>query len=161
MEPVKLFISYAHEDETFKNELLLYLNPLKRSGKIKIWSDGAILVGDKWDDKIKTAMDDCEIMLFLISPWFLASDYINDVEIKKAIERHKQGKLRFIPIMVSQCDLESHIIPNEEDKISDFQGLPRNMKPIDSWSPRGEGWMDVISGLKPAFDFTAQSRASQ
>src|SRR4051812_16033184 len=127
MEPVKLFISYAHEDEKFKDELLIYLNPLKRSGKIAIWSDRAILVGNKWSEEIKAALDNCEIMLLLISPFFLASDYINDVEISRAMERHKQGKLRFIPIMLTECELSSHIIPNEKDKISDFQGLPQNM----------------------------------
>lgn len=158
MEPVRLFISYAHEDEAFKDELLVFLNPLKRSGQIEIWNDKAIVVGDKWDDKIKAALDECELILFLLSPYFLASDYINDVEIIKAMERHKQGTLRLIPIMISDCDLSSHMIPGEKDKISDFQGLPDKMVPIDTWNPRAKGWMSVINGLRPAIQLTQQRR---
>ncbi len=158
MEPIKIFISYAHKDEEFKDELLIFLDPLKRSGQIAIWNDRAILVGDKWAKEITTALETCEIILFLLSPYFLASDYINDVEIIKAMQRHKQNTLRLIPVMLSECDLSSHIIPGEEDKISDFQGLPENMKPIDTWNPRARGWMSVVNGLKPAIILSQQNR---
>ncbi len=149
MKPVSFFVSYAHADETFKDELLEFLNPLKRANQIKLWDDRAIMVGDKWNDEIIKALEGCEVILLLLSPSFLASDYINDVELVKAMENHKQNKLRIIPIMIKACDLSSHIVPNEEYKISDFQGLPKNMKPINKWEPKEDGWMNVINGLKP------------
>ncbi|MEP7251907.1 MAG: toll/interleukin-1 receptor domain-containing protein [Ginsengibacter sp.] len=149
MKPVSFFVSYAHADEAFKDELLEFLSPLSRANQIKLWDDRAILVGDKWNDEIIKALEECEVILLLLSPAFLASDYINDVELVSAMESHKQNKLRIIPIMVKACDLSSHIVPNEEYKISDFQGLPKNMKPINKWELREDGWMNVINGLKP------------
>lgn len=158
MEPISFFVSYAHSDEAFKDELLEFLSPLKRANQIKLWNDRAIIVGNKWSDEIIKALEECEVILLMLSPSFLASDYINDVEIVKAMERHKQNKLRIIPIMIKQCDLKSHIVPNEEYKISDFQGLPKNMKPINKWEPREDGWMNVINGLRPVIKLIQENK---
>ena len=40
---VKVFFSYAHADETYKNELNKHLSPLKRSEKIEAWNDEELL----------------------------------------------------------------------------------------------------------------------
>ena len=50
---VKVFFSYAHADETYKNELNKHLSPLKRSEKIEAWNDEELLPGSSFDDEIK------------------------------------------------------------------------------------------------------------
>ena len=44
---LKLFISYSHQDEDIKNELLKHLSPLKRLNLISDWHDRKIEAGDK------------------------------------------------------------------------------------------------------------------
>lgn len=153
MDPVKVFISYARKDESFKDELLEFLAPLQNAGEIKIWHDRTLVVGDAWDEEIVNALNESEIIIFLMSSSFLASEYINKVEILKAMERHKTKEIRIVPIMLRDCDMQSHIIPDYKYKIADFHGLPTNMKPINKWEPRDDGWMDVVRGLKPAIQF--------
>lgn len=148
MNAIKIFISYSHKDEKFKDELLEFLNPLQRAGEIEIWNDRAIMVGDKWDKEIVNAIEECNIILFLISRSFLASNYINDVEITKAMQLHQSKSLRLVPILIKNCDLKSHIVKNQENKISDYQGLPTNMQAVNTWRLRDDAWMDVIRGLK-------------
>ena len=74
---------------------------------------------------------------------------------QNAVECHKeqnQGKVKLIPIMLRPCDIDSHIVPNEKYKISDFQGLPKNMIPIIKWETHEDGWIDVVNGLKRVID---------
>ncbi len=138
---VKLFISYAHKDEDFKDELRAHLSGLKQKGLIKEWDDRAILPGQVWDDEIKQNLNEADIILFLVSSAFMASGYINDVELKRAIARHKKGEVLIIPIVVRACDLSSLAI-------SKFQALPKNAKPISSWDDPDEAYVDVVQQLK-------------
>jgi hypothetical protein len=147
MPPVKLFVSYSHKDEALMEELFEFLQPLKIANKIEIWNDKAIPVGSIWDDEIKNALDEADIFLFLISPSFLASNYINRIEIARAFELRSKGK-KIVPIMLRPCDVDSHIVPGQEYRISDFMGLPKDRKPIIKWETHEDGWIDVVNGLK-------------
>jgi len=141
---VKIFISYAREDEKYKDELELHLKPLKMNGDIESWNDREILPGADWDENIKSQIENANVMLFLISPNFMASDYINAVEIKRALERHKEKEVIIIPIIIRHSDFS--IL-----KISKFQALPKDGKPISSWPDKDEAWYNVTLGLKKVF----------
>ena len=145
MNPIKVFISYAHKDEDYKNTLRTILKPLERREEIKVWDDSSIIAGGEWDDEIKAALENADVLLFLISFDFVASDYINDVEIKKAMTRYEERKVKIIPIIIRPCDLK-------ESGISRFQGLPKGAKPITTWDNEDEAWLDVNKGLKRLFD---------
>ncbi len=101
----KVFISYSKSDEHYRNELEKHLSVLKRNGNISTWHDRKLLPGEKWDGKIKEEIKEADIILFLVSSDFLATDYIWDVEIKGAIERDQEYKNVFVvPIIVRPCD---------------------------------------------------------
>src|SRR4051812_24277230 len=143
MDPVKIFISYSHKDEALMEELHEFLQPLKIAGKITIWNDKAIVVGDLWDNAIKKALNEVDLILLLLSPSFLASSYVNSTEIEMAFELQKQGKVKLIPVMLRPCDVDSHIVPNQQYKISDFHSLPKNRLPIIKWETHEDGWINV------------------
>lgn len=151
-EPVNLFISYSHKDEPLMAELFEFLQPLTISGKIATWNDRAIPVGEVWDDQIRQALEKAEMILLLISPSFLASSYINGVEISRSLQLRREKKTRIIPIMLRPCDLQSHIVPGEKYTIADFQGLPKDMRPVTSWGSHEEAWLNVATGLKPVIE---------
>ncbi|RYE24029.1 MAG: toll/interleukin-1 receptor domain-containing protein [Sphingobacteriaceae bacterium] len=160
MQPVKTFLSYAHADESFKNELLEFLNPMEGAGEIELWHDREIIVGDEWSEEITKALDEADLILFLISPSFLASGFINKVEIIRAMDRHKAKKARLVPVVIRNCDLNSHVIPGETYRIKDFQGVPTDMKPVNSWPLRDDAWMNVVKGLRLVVNKIRNSKAS-
>jgi hypothetical protein len=45
--PLKVFISYSHKDETFKDELVTMLAGLQRRGVVDAWQDRRIEAGDE------------------------------------------------------------------------------------------------------------------
>jgi hypothetical protein len=138
---IRVFISYAHKDEKFKDELVEQLSGLKNNNIISDWTDRQILGGEKWDERIKQNLEDSKIILYLVSSSFMNSSYINEVEIKRSIEKHEKGEAIVIPVIIRFCDFKS--LP-----VQGLQALPKNARPIEDWKPRSKGWLDVIMQLK-------------
>ena len=143
--PTKLFISYAHEDEKYKEALTSHLSGLERSGKIDPWNDREIQPGQEWDDSIKRELEAADIILFLISSDFIASNYIHDVEIEKAMHRFERGQVQVVPIILRPCHWTS--LP-----IAKLQALPKNAKPISSWEDQDEAWLSTVKGISSIID---------
>ena len=137
----EIFLSYSHKDESYKDEFVKHLSGLKRLNIIDIWDDRQVKIGDKWDEKIKKHLSDSDIVFFLMSPDFLASEYINDTEIKNTIERHNKNEVRIVPVFVRPCDFKSSIL-------SDFQGVPRDSKYISLWDNQDSAFVQIIQELK-------------
>ena len=137
----KLFISYTHKDEEFKDDLIEHLSGLKNNGAISSWDDREIKPGEEWDEAIKKKLDEAEIVLFLVSSTFMASDYIKDVEIKRTLERYERKEVVIVPIILRSCDFSA--LP-----IAKHQALPKNAKPINTWKDRDEAFLDVVNGIK-------------
>ena len=72
--PVKLFFSYAHEDEDLRNGLEEHLAILKRKGIISTWHDRKIGAGREWASEISNELESAQIILLLVSSSFIASD---------------------------------------------------------------------------------------
>ncbi|MEM0993517.1 MAG: TIR domain-containing protein [Bacteroidota bacterium] len=143
-QPVKVFISYAHKDEEYKDELNIYLTPYERKKMIEIWDDRDILPGQLWDNEINNALFQADVVLFLVSPYFMASGYIDGVELKNAMELHEKKSLVLIPIIIRPSDMSML-------DISKFQAVPRNAKPISTWENTDEAWLDVTSQIGKVF----------
>ena len=137
---LRIFISYSHRDDQFRAELETHLVLLKRQGIVESWSDRKILPGQSWGDEIDTRLENAHIVLSLISPDFLASDYCYDKEMRRALEKHDAGDLILIPIIIRHSTWKS-------SPVAKFQALPQDAKPIAVWQDRDEAWVNVISGL--------------
>lgn len=137
----KIFLSYSHKDEIYKDQFVTHLSGLRRKKIIEVWDDRQVKIGDKWDEKIIEKLWDSDIVIFLISPDFLDSEYINDNEIKKTIQRQKNNEVCIIPVFIRPCDFESSILFS-------FQGVPRDMKFISTWDNRDSAFLQVINELK-------------
>jgi TIR domain len=103
VRPVSLFYSYSHRDERFRRTLESHLSVLRRSGLITEWHDRMIGAGGDWRGEIDRNLATADIVLLLVSPDFLASDYCWGEEMTKALQRHERGEARVIPIILRPC----------------------------------------------------------
>jgi hypothetical protein len=99
-----IFFSYSHKDEALRDELETHLSMLKRQGFITTWQDRRIAAGDILDPMINAHLESADVVLLLVSPDFLASDYCYDKEMSRALERHEAGKCRVIPVILRPSD---------------------------------------------------------
>ena len=82
-----------------REELGKHLSALRRENVIGLWHDRMIGAGDEWKGEIDRRLESAGIILLLVSPDFIASDYCYDIETKRALERHAEGKAVVIPIV--------------------------------------------------------------
>ena len=73
--PIRLFYAYSHKDEELRKELEDHLSLLRRQGVISGWHDRMIGAGEEWKGQLDKNLEEAQIILLLISPSFLASDY--------------------------------------------------------------------------------------
>ncbi len=136
----ELFYSYAHKDEKLRNELEKHLFHLKRLGSIVEWYDRDISAGTEWEYEINAHLNSASIILLLISPDFMASEYCYSTEMTRAMERHEAGEARVIPIILRPSDWKS-------SPFSKLQVLPTNGRPVTKWQSRDEALVDVARGI--------------
>jgi len=101
---LKLFYSYAHKDERWRKRIETHLSMLQRQGYIASWHDRNITAGATWASEIDTHLTTSDIILLLISPDFIASEYCYSVEMMRAMERHRAGEAHVIPIILRPTD---------------------------------------------------------
>jgi TIR domain len=140
---ISLFYSYLHKDEALRTKLETHLALLKSQGVISDWHDRRIEAGTEWDGDIKGELDHAGMILFLVSADFLASRYCQDVEVRRAMERHEGGTARVIPIILRPVDW--HSAP-----FGKLSALPRDGKPVTKWSNRDEAFTDIARGIREA-----------
>jgi hypothetical protein len=140
---VGIFFAYAREDETLRDELEKHLSSLKRKDVITSWHDRRISAGKEWEGEIDTYLNTARVILLLISPDFIASDYCWDVEVKRAMERHEAGEARVIPIILRPVDWKSA-------PFGKLQALPTDAKPVTTWTNQDEAFLDVAQGIRAA-----------
>jgi len=137
---VKIFLSYSHKDEKYKEELDKHFSMLKRSEKVETWNDREIKAGSKFDEDIKNHLDQDDIIILLISPDFLASDYCYNIEMQRAIERANNNECEVIPIIVRPCLWT-------ETPIKDFLALPKDGTPISRYDDSDEAYLEIVSSV--------------
>ena len=103
MNKPTIFISYSHKDVEWKNRLETHLRGLQLQDRLDFWSDEKIGIGDAWLEKIQAAMNAASVAVLLVSPDFLASEFIVREEVKRLLERREKEKLPLLPILVRSC----------------------------------------------------------
>ena len=149
-EPIDVFVSYSHRDEDLKNELYVHLANLKRQRKISPWQDRDIEGGQEWDAEIKARLEAAKIILLLISPSFIASDYCYDQEMQRAMARHEEGTAKVIPIMLKPCDWEG-------TPFQKLMTLPKDAEPVVLWGNQDEAFTDVVKGIRRTVESLAKA----
>lgn len=150
--PIYVFYSYSHKDESLRDELAEHLSLLQREGIIAGWHDRRIGAGDEWAGEIDEYLNTSRIILLLVSPSFMASNYCYKIEMPRALERHGRGEAKVIPIILRPVDWKTA-------PFAKLGVLPKDGKPVTSWSDRDEAFLDVALGIRRAVEtMTANPR---
>ncbi len=138
---IEVFYSYAHEDEALRDELDKHLTLLRRRGVIATWHDRNISAGSEWHREISERLEAAAIILLLVSPDFIASDYIWGKELKRAMARHEAHQAVVIPIILRAVDWTGA-------PFNKLQALPKDAKPITLWPDRAQVLSEVSRSIR-------------
>lgn len=119
-----IFVSYSHTDSEYLERLKIHLKPFEKKGQIDLWVDTKIKGGEKWKEKINTALDKSVIAILLISADFLASDFIVDNELPPLLKAAEEKGKVILPLIVKPCRFTS------DENLSKFQSINDPKHPL-------------------------------
>ena len=139
----QIFVSYSHQDRALFDEFKTMLAPAIKAGKLKLWDDTQILPGRKWDQEIKQALAAAKVGVLLVSPNFLASDYIDKNELPPLLDA--EG----VTIFWIHCASSMY----EFTKIAEYQAAHDPSRPLDMLdkAERQAEWVKIAKRLVEAF----------
>jgi hypothetical protein len=141
----KLFFSYSHRDSELRDELEIHLAALKREGVIETWHDRRIGAGKEFDNEISQHLEEADIILLLVSPYFIASDYCYEIEMKRAMQRHENGEARVMPVILEPSDWQK--LP-----FGKLMATPTDGKPISKFPNKHDGFLEVTRAIRNAVE---------
>ena len=119
-----------------RRQLILY----DRQGIIKKWHDRKILPGQDWNQIVDTRLNRARIILLFVSPHFIESEYIYNVEMNEALRRHEQGKAVVIPVILRPC-------PWQDLPFGHLRALPEDGRAVTQWENRDEATLSISTEI--------------
>ncbi|MBO1014732.1 toll/interleukin-1 receptor domain-containing protein [Achromobacter sp. SD115] len=137
----KIFFSYSHDDEQYRDQLEKHLASLQHEGLIESWHDRRIVAGSRLEAEIDQQINAADVILLLVSSSFLASRYCYTIEMTRALERHRAGDANVVPVIVRACDWQS-------TPLGELLAVPRDGRPVTSWPNYDEAYVDVAKQIR-------------
>jgi hypothetical protein len=141
----QVFISYSHKDKKWYDDLDTHLKPYLRGGSIVSWSDQQIAPGSEWFRETQSALANSKVAVLLVSPDFLASNFIYEYELGPLLKEANRGgvTILWVPIYASAY---------KQTELEKYQSVLDPNKPLGSLSKakRDEAWVTICEEIQEA-----------
>jgi hypothetical protein len=156
MDNRTIFVSYSRKDEKWRQQIVKGLNKGGLAADYVLWDDWHIRYGDEWWQSINEALGTARVALLLVSPDYLAAEFITNVEVPRLLELRERNGLRIIPIIVRPCNWM------EVPWISRLLVAPRSGKPLSELHARqvGKELKEVAAAISSNFAQPAEPQPS-
>jgi hypothetical protein len=138
---IRIFLSYSHIDESYRNELEKHLMSLQHQGIVETWHDRRIVAGEEWGNCIDYELGRADIILLLISSDFIASRYCYELEMAEALARHKNGEAVVIPVILRPCNWTG--LP-----FGKLQAATREGKPAQKYPNLDDAFLEITQNIE-------------
>lgn len=141
MLPLRLFVSYSHADESFKDEFISHLSPLINDNLIEVWHDRLLKPGELLDERLKAELETSDMVAFLISADFLSSISCYEQELMNAIRQREKNNIVILPIVLRNCNWL-------QTPLAKFVATTPDGKPIVDYPTQDDGWTTVVKNIR-------------
>ncbi|HEY0754917.1 MAG TPA: TIR domain-containing protein [Ktedonobacteraceae bacterium] len=138
---IEIFFSYAQADEELRERLSKHLRVWEKQGLLSSWHAQAIDAGTERQHEIDRHLNAAEIILLLISPDYIASDYLHDHEVARAMQRQRSGDAHVLPIILRPVNWK-------DAAFGELQSFPEDGKPIVSQQNMDEAFQLIAEQIK-------------
>ncbi len=151
--PLLVFVSYSREDDDWLSRVATMLKPLVRNQHVHLWIDTQIPTGRRWRREIELAIARADAALLLVSPDFLASDYIMEQELPALNAR----RVPLAPVLLRAC------LYRDEPLLAEVQWAhdPVRDGPLDSAANVEQAIVQACNGLRRQLDLLFVDKESR
>jgi WD40 repeat protein len=139
-QPLRVFVSYAPEDDRYRRALEKHLGALQKSGAVEVWSAQRIEGGEEVRPATRRALDQADVVLALVSADFVSSSAWEE-ELGPALAKHRAGEARVVPVRVRPVDLAG-------TALAKLAALPPGDKAVSQREDADEAWVEVVAALR-------------
>jgi internalin A len=146
MPEEQVFISYSHKDKKWRDDLDTNLKPYLRGGSIVSWSDQQIAPGSEWFKEIQSALVNSKVAVLLVTPAFIASDFIHEHELGPLLKEATQGGVKILWVPVRESGYK-------KTPLKDYQAAVLDpSKPLAAMTPaaRDRAWVKICEEIEKA-----------
>jgi hypothetical protein len=140
-----VFLSYAHKDRKWANELLTFLAPWIRDKRVDLWDDSRIRAGANWQAEIQSSIEEASVAVLLVSKDFLASHFIWEREVPELLERAAKKQVRIAWVAIGHSGVEATPLWN-------FQAVNDPSRPLESLTraQRNQAMVEIAKRIADA-----------
>ncbi|MBI5819461.1 MAG: leucine-rich repeat domain-containing protein [Verrucomicrobia bacterium] len=147
---MRLFISYAHDNEKELLPLRQHLTHLSQQGYIQVWHDRDLVAGEKWEKGIMEALNRADIVLLFYTTAARVSQFIQEKELPISLDRSDKEECTLIWVPLERNDLDrKHAL---EKRLSELLCATENAQPIYKFEDKPLGWMQVEQSIRRAVE---------
>jgi len=134
-----VFVSYSHRDARSLDDFRNAVRRLDLDDRLTVWDDTTVQPGSTWADQVERRLESARVIVLLVSPSFLASDFIRECELSEIMRRAQRGGATVVPVMLSTT-----VMPPE---LATLQALPSEGGSIADQPDRRQAWADVANAI--------------
>jgi internalin A len=141
--PVRVFVSYAHDDERQLKRLDAMLDVLEQLHGLTSWVDKRLIAGEEWNAEIRRRLEEMDIFLFIASQTSLVRPYIKDPELSRARERREAGEIEIVAVKLEPCAID------DDPFLGKLQRLAPKFRSVAEAPLKSMAWEQVRKDLLP------------
>jgi internalin A len=141
----QVFISYSHKDEGWLTSLEMHLNPYLRDVSITRWSDKQIRLGSQWISEINSALNNTKVAVLLVTPAFLASNFIDEHELGPLLKDAERGGITIVWVPVCASSYKRSALEKYQAVLNPETPLAGMTK-----AKRDQAWVTICEAIEKA-----------
>lgn len=138
---LKIVYLYARHDKKLRDDIARHLTGLQRQGLITGWHEDDIEAGGEREAIFKKHLTQADIILLLISSYFIASDHCYTTEMAQALEKHRRGEAHVLTILLRPTVIEG-------SPFASLRFLPKDRKPLATRKDRDAALVEIVQAIK-------------
>lgn len=140
---LKVLVLYSQKDRRLIADFLQHFRALERFAAVRAFSERDIQPGEDINVSLDSEIATAKIAVLILSPSFIASDSLIDIQLPKILARNAKGLLRVVPVLLKSCFWQKH------NHLGNLAVLPADGAPIVRYSGerRAQIFVEVVTSI--------------